>query len=168
MLLFGLDRFRAINDTHGHSAGDEVLLEVSARLQEQLDVSQPLARFGGDEFAVVAELEDEREAAALAQRLARTLAEPVGDVTLSASIGIAVEDEGGADLVQGADAAMHRVKARGGAAYEVFDRAMGGRLRDRIKIEEGLRRALANDELRLHYQPIVDLDRLRASSASRP
>ncbi len=64
----------------------------------------------------------------------------------------------GADLVQGADAALQRAKARGGGAFEVFDRAMGGRLRDRLRIEEGLRRALERDELRLVYQPIVDVE----------
>ena len=145
VLLLGLDRFRAVNDTHGHAAGDEVLMQVAARLQQELDVAQPLARFGGDEFAVLAELDDEREAAALAQRLAAALEEPIGDIFVTAAIGIAVEDRsngGATDLVQGADAAMQRVKARGGGAYEVFDRAMGGRLRDRLKIEDGLRRAL--------------------------
>ena len=79
-------------------------------------------------------------------------------VHLTAAVGIAVEDDDGADLVQGADAALQRAKARGGGAFEVFDRAMGGRLRDRLKIEDGLRRALERDELRLVYQPIVDLE----------
>jgi diguanylate cyclase (GGDEF)-like protein/PAS domain S-box-containing protein len=161
VLLVGLDRFRAVNDSHGHTAGDEVLMQVAARLQGELDVSQPLVRFGGDEFAVLAELDDEREAAALAQRLTASLEEPIGDIFVTAAIGIAVEDHaivGATDLVTGADAAMHRVKARGGGAYEVFDRAMGGRLRDRLKIEDGLRRALERDELRLHYQPIVEIE----------
>ena len=83
-------------------------------------------------------------------------------VHLTAAVGIAVEDSDGADLVQGADAALQRAKARGGGAFEVFDRAMGGRLRDRLKIEDGLRRALERDELRLVYQPIVDLETGRA------
>jgi diguanylate cyclase (GGDEF)-like protein len=161
VLLLGLDRFRAVNESHGHTAGDEVLMQVAARLQAELDLSQPLVRFGGDEFAVLAELDDEREAAALAERLNTSLEEPIGDIFVTAAIGIAVEDRtngGTTDLVTGADAAMQRVKARGGGTYEVFDRAMGGRLRDRLKIEDGLRRALERDELRLHYQPIVDLD----------
>jgi predicted signal transduction protein with EAL and GGDEF domain len=142
-----------------------VLMQVAARLQGELDLSQPLVRFGGDEFAVLAELDDEREAAALAQRLGASLEEPIGDIFVSAAIGIAIEDrnhEAPTDLVTGADAAMHRVKARGGGTYEVFDRAMGGRLRDRLKIEDGLRRALERDELRLHYQPIVDIDTRQA------
>jgi diguanylate cyclase (GGDEF)-like protein/PAS domain S-box-containing protein len=162
ILLLGLDRFRAINDTHGHAVGDEVLIEVATRLDQTLDASCPLARFGGDEFAVLAELRDEREAAELAQRLTRALESPVSGIHLSAAVGIAVEDDDGADLVQGADAALQRAKARGGGAFEVFDRAMGGRLRDRLKIENGLRRALERDELRLVYQPIVDVQSGRA------
>ncbi len=164
VLVVGLDRFRAVNDTHGHAVGDEILMQVAARLQLVLDVTQPLARFGGDEFAVLAELDDEREAAALAQRMADALEAPFQageDVFVTAAIGIAVEDPergGAADLVQGADAAVQRVKARGGAGFEVFDSAMGGRLRDRLRIEDGLRRAVERDELRLHYQPIVDIE----------
>ena len=140
-----------------------MLIEVATRLHGVLDVAQPLARFGGDEFAVLAECEDERAAAALAERLTETLAPPVNGLTLTATIGIAVEDLGhsSADLIQGADAALQRVKARGGSGFEVFDRAMEGRLRDRLRIEDGLRRAIANDELRLMYQPIWELDPFR-------
>ena len=162
ILLLGLDRFRAINDSRGHAVGDQVLIEVATRLDRALDATCPLARFGGDEFAVLAELRDEREAAELAQRLTRALEGPVAGIHLTAAVGIAVEDDDGADLVQGADAALQRAKARGGGAFEVFDRAMGGRLRDRLKIEEGLRRALERDELRLVYQPIVDVQTGRA------
>ena len=167
VLLVGLDRFRAVNDTLGHQAGDDVLIEVATRLHGVLDVAQPLARFGGDEFAVLAECEDERAAAALAERLTETLAPPVNGLTLTATIGIAVEDLGhtSADLIQGADAALQRVKARGGSGFEVFDRAMEGRLRDRLRIEDGLRRAIANDELRLMYQPIWELDPFRVVAA---
>jgi EAL domain-containing protein (putative c-di-GMP-specific phosphodiesterase class I) len=82
---------------------------------------------------------------------------------ITASIGIAIDDSSheGAELIQGADAAMGRVKARGGNTFEIFDRAMEGRLRDRLRIEDGLRRAIAHDELRLVYQPIVQLEPLR-------
>ncbi|MDA0170780.1 EAL domain-containing protein [Solirubrobacter taibaiensis] len=164
VLLIGLDRFRAVNDTHGHTAGDEVLIEVATRLHQVLDVAQPLARVGGDEFAVLAECEDERDAAELADRLARALDPPLETgLQVSAAIGIAIEEPGhdGVNLVQGADAAMQRVKGRGGNAFEIFDRAMAGRLRDRLRIEDGLRRAIAQDELRLVYQPILAVDTLR-------
>lgn len=161
VLLLGLDRFRAVNDTHGHDAGDQVLIEVSTRLHQVLDVAQPLARMGGDEFAVLAECADERELGELAARLAATFRAPLQTGSqITASIGMAIEEPGhtGTDLIQGADAAMGRVKSRGGNAFEMFDRAMEGRLRDRLLIEDGLRRAIAQDELRLVYQPIVQLD----------
>ena len=77
VLLIGLDRFRAINDSHGHAVGDQVLIEVATRLDQARDPSCPLARFGGDEFAVLAELSDEREAASLARRLTRALEAPL-------------------------------------------------------------------------------------------
>ena len=170
MLLIGLDRFRAVNDAHGHAAGDDVLVEVATRLHQVLDVAQPLARVGGDEFAVLAECEDERDAAELADRIAQALDPPLeGGVQVSAAIGIAIEepDHGGANLVQGADAAMQRVKGRGGNAFEIFDRAMAGRLRDRLRVEDGLRRAIAQDELRLVYQPILALDTRRTVAVER-
>ena len=164
VLLIGLDRFRAINDAAGHQMGDELLVEAATRLHQVLDVAQPLARFGGDEFAVLAECEDERAGAALAQRLGDVFEAPfTGALRMTASIGIAIEHSGhsAGELIQGADAAMQRVKARGGGAFEVFDRAMEGRLRDRLRIEEGLWRAIERDELRLMYQPILELDPLR-------
>lgn len=161
VFLLGLDRFRAVNDTHGHGAGDNVLIEVSTRLHQVLDVAEPLARMGGDEFAVLSECADEREAADVAARLARTFRAPLETGSqITASIGIAIEEPGhsAADLIQGADAAVERVKARGGNSFEIFDRAMEGRLRDRLRIEDGLRRAILKDELRLVYQPIVQLE----------
>jgi diguanylate cyclase (GGDEF)-like protein/PAS domain S-box-containing protein len=164
VFLLGLDRFRAVNDTHGHVAGDNVLIEIGRRLQLVLDDAQPLARMGSDEFAVLAECNDEREAALLAARLSAAFRAPLETGSqITASIGIAIEEVGhtSADLIQGADAAMDRVKARGGAAFEIFDRAMEGRLRDRLRIEDGLRRAILKDELRLVYQPIVQLDPFR-------
>ncbi|MDA0137985.1 EAL domain-containing protein [Solirubrobacter sp. CPCC 204708] len=164
VLLVGLDRFRAVNDTHGHAAGDAVLCEVAGRLRGVLEASHALARIGGDEFAVLAECEDERSSAELAQRLCGALLKPLETGSqITASVGIAVEEEGqrAADLLQSADAAMQRVKARGGNTFEIFDHAMEGRLRDRLKVEDGIRRAIAKDELRLVYQPIVELDPFR-------
>src|SRR3954447_26511123 len=164
VLLLGLDRFRAVNDTLGPAAADDVLVEVASRLHQVLDLAEPLARVGGDEFAVLTECEDERGAAALAQRLSTAPEAPFGaGVRIGAAVGIAIEHPGrdGEDLMQGADAAMQRVKARGGGGFEVYDRPMEGRLRDRLRIEEGLRRAIERDELRLVYQPIVQLDPLR-------
>src|SRR3954451_18240587 len=160
VLLLGLDRFRAVDDTLGPAAADDVLVEVASRLHQVLDLAEPLARVGGDEFAVLTEC----EAAALAQRLSTALEAPFGaGVRIGAAVGIAIEHpgRGGEELMQGADAAMQRVKARGGGGFEVYDRAMEGRRRDRLRIEEGLWRAIERDELRLVYQPIVQLDPLR-------
>ena len=176
VLLVGLDRFRAVNDTHGHAAGDEVLIEVATRLHQVLDVAQPLARFGGDEFAVLAECEDERAAAGLAERLTRALEPPVNGVKLTATIGIAIEDRDntGADLVQDADAALQRIKARGGGAFEVFDRAMEGRLRDRLQdrgraqASDRVRRAAARVPADLGARPLPRRRRRGARSLAAP
>jgi diguanylate cyclase (GGDEF)-like protein/PAS domain S-box-containing protein len=164
VLLLGIDDFKAVNDAAGHAAGDELLAETARRLSRELRPSETLARFGGDEFALLCELDDELEATARGERLLAALEPPFDagrQISLTAAVGIAVGRDGrrsAADLVQGADAAMHRAKARGGAGYEVFDRGMGGRLRDRLRIQEGLRQAVARDELRLHYQPIYSLE----------
>jgi diguanylate cyclase (GGDEF)-like protein len=165
VLLLGLDEFKTVNDAIGHAAGDEVLEQVARRLKDALNTAETLSRFGGDEFAVLSELDDELEATACGERLLAALEEPFAAglrrLHLTAAVGIAVEQgerPPAGELVQGADAAMHRAKARGGAGYEVFDRGMGGRLRDRLRIQEGLRQAIERDELRLHYQPIWALE----------
>jgi diguanylate cyclase (GGDEF)-like protein/PAS domain S-box-containing protein len=165
VLLVGLDEFKTVNDAVGHAAGDEVLEQVAGRLKGALTSAETLSRFGGDEFAVLSELDDELEATACGERLLAALEPPFAAgprrLHLTAAVGIAVEQDGrrpAGELVQGADAAMHRAKARGGAGYEVFDRGMGGRLRDRLRIQEGLRQAIERDELRLHYQPIWALE----------
>ncbi len=161
VLLLGLDEFKSVNDAVGHATGDDVLEQLAGRLRHSLTAAETLARFGGDEFAVLSELDDELEATACGERLLATLDAPFGTLHLTAAVGIAIEQDGrraAAELVQGADAAMHRAKARGGAGYELFDHGMGGRLRDRLRIQAGLREAIERAELRLHYQPILALD----------
>jgi diguanylate cyclase (GGDEF)-like protein/PAS domain S-box-containing protein len=171
VFVVALDRFRAVNDTHGHAAGDDLLVEVARRL-EGVVRAEPLARFGGDEFAVFGEFEDERAAVELGRWLSAVLKRPFGArVPLTTSIGIAVEDAercAAMELVQRADAAMQRVKSRGGATLELYDRAMAGRLRDQLRLEADLWRAIEHDELRLHYQRIqsvADPDRVVAVEA---
>ena len=162
-----VDRFKRINDSLGHSAGDEVLREVAARIQRTIRPEDTVARFGGDEFTVLCEsVGGVLEAVGVADRLQRELAEPVyaggAELRLSASIGIAIAEPGdemnGSRLVEDADAAMYRAKERGGARTELFDMAMRERAVEELSIEQELQRGLERGELRLFYQPIVNLE----------
>ena len=162
-----VDRFKRINDSLGHSAGDDVLREVAARIQRTIRPEDTVARFGGDEFTVLCEsVGGVLEAVGVADRLQRELAEPVyaggAELRLSASIGIAIAEPGdemnGSRLVEDADAAMYRAKERGGARTELFDMAMRERAVEELSIEQELQRGLERGELRLFYQPIVNLE----------
>ncbi|MEA2358633.1 MAG: hypothetical protein QOI62_1893 [Solirubrobacteraceae bacterium] len=171
VLFMDLDNFKVVNDSLGHHVGDQLLLEVAARLQRVLRRSDTVgrigggtvARFGGDEFVVLCEdLTEEREALVIAERISRALAQPVvlggQELVVSASIGLAVGTGGGATpeaLVRDADAAMYRAKEQGPGRCEVFDQAMRSRLLERMASETELRRAIDGGELRLVYQPIV-------------
>ena len=143
-----VDRFKRINDSLGHAAGDEVLREVAARIQRTLRPEDTVARFGGDEFTVLCEsIGGVLEAVGVADRLQREIAQPLraggAELRLSASIGIAIaepgDDANGSRLVEDADAAMYRAKERGGARTELFDMAMRERAVDAISIEQELR-----------------------------
>jgi diguanylate cyclase (GGDEF)-like protein/PAS domain S-box-containing protein len=162
-----VDRFKRINDSLGHAAGDEVLREVAARIQRMLRPDDTVARFGGDEFTVLCEsVGGVLEAVGVADRLQREISQPLraggADLRLSASIGIALAEPGEeADcsrLVEDADAAMYRAKERGGARTELFDVAMRERAVDALSIEQELQAGLERGELRLFYQPLVSLD----------
>ena len=162
-----VDRFKRINDSLGHSAGDDVLREVAARIQRTLRPEDTVARFGGDEFTVLCEtVGGVLEAVGVADRLQRELAEPVhaggAELRLSASIGIAMAEPGdemsASRLVEDADAAMYRAKERGGARTELFDMAMRERAVEELSIEQELQQGLERGELRLFYQPLVNLD----------
>ena len=162
-----VDRFKRINDSLGHGAGDDVLREVAARIQRTIRPEDTVARFGGDEFTVLCEsVGGVLEAVGVADRLQRELAEPVyaggAELRLSASIGIAIAEPGdemnGSRLVEDADAAMYRAKERGGARTELFDMAMRERAVEELSIEQELQRGLERGELRLFYQPIVNLE----------
>jgi diguanylate cyclase (GGDEF)-like protein/PAS domain S-box-containing protein len=162
-----VDRFKRINDSLGHAAGDEVLREVAARIQRMLRPDDTVARFGGDEFTVLCEsVGGVLEAVGVADRLQREIAGPLraggAELRLSASIGIALAESGeDADcsrLVEDADAAMYRAKERGGARTELFDVAMRERAVDALSIEQELQAGLERGELRLFYQPLVSLD----------
>jgi diguanylate cyclase (GGDEF)-like protein/PAS domain S-box-containing protein len=162
-----LDRFKRINDSLGHSAGDDVLREVAERLQRALRPDDTVARFGGDEFTVLCEsVGGVLEAVAVADRLQRELSAPLrvggAELRLSASIGVALAEAGdevdGVRLIEDADAAMYRAKERGGERTELFDGLMRERAVAALTVEQELQRGLETGELRLFYQPFVELE----------
>jgi diguanylate cyclase (GGDEF)-like protein len=163
VLSLDLDRFKQVNDTMGHEAGDRVLVEVAHRLRAAIRSSDLVARLGGDEFTVVAEVQSDRiEAARLAERLREVVARPVwlpqGSVTLTASIGLAFDaGHRAATLLRDADTALHKAKDHGRDRSEVFDDSLRAEAVRRASAERILRRALDEDGLRVLYQPIVDL-----------
>jgi Amt family ammonium transporter len=160
-----LDRFRLVNDSLGHEAGDRLLVEVARRLHRVTRAGDVVARLGGDEFTILCEeCPDAATAHAIAQRLNGVLSDPVPlggtQVFTSGSIGVLLVGElsgGAAEVIRDADAAMHAAKRRGKARYALFDAGMRGRARERLELEADLRRALAAGELVPHFQPIVDV-----------
>ncbi|MDQ1521444.1 MAG: hypothetical protein QOI55_2517 [Actinomycetota bacterium] len=164
VLFIDLDRFKRVNDSLGHAAGDELLTEVARRLRSAVrDIDTP-GRFGGDEFVVVCpDLSEERDVVAIAERVRQRLEEPFDvrgvQVFVGASIGIAVADSGtdAATLLGQADTAAYRAKDRGRNRYEIFDEDLRTTVARRLDTETGLRHALEHDELRLVYQPIVEM-----------
>lgn len=163
VLLLDLDRFAVVNDSLGHEAGDELLVELSFRLSQALPGAVELGRLGGDEFIVVAEVTGgAHHAVELARQVQLAVHEPiaVGDRQhfVTTSIGIALSAGSGAQgdaLIRDADAAMHRAKDRGRARYELFDSSLRADIVRRVKREAELRRALSTGALEVHYQPIV-------------
>ncbi len=174
VLLLDLDRFKQVNDTLGHPAGDILLTKVAARLKSLLRETDVLARLGGDEFAIVQAGEtSQREAArGLAERIIDVLGKPFdiegGDISIGTSIGIALapeHDTGSDSLLKMADLALYRAKSAGRNGYRFFDAEMSEVANARQEIESDLRRALAQNELELHYQPIIDARTLKVSGA---
>jgi diguanylate cyclase (GGDEF)-like protein len=165
VLFLDLDRFKLINDSLGHGAGDKLLVAVAERLAGVLRAGDTAARFGGDEFVILCEdVSGERQAIAIAERIASELDGPFviesDEVFAHTSVGIALATEPGARpeaLIRDADAAMYRAKERGGGVYEVFDDAMRERAVRRMATENALHRALDRGEFVMHYQPIVQM-----------
>ncbi|HTN24590.1 MAG TPA: EAL domain-containing protein [Solirubrobacteraceae bacterium] len=162
VLFLDIDRFKFVNDSLGHAAGDELLREVAARLVASIRPGDTAARFGGDEFAIL--LEDVEGIAAVehvALRILRALRAPFSvagrDVFVSASIGIAMEAASAGDMIRDADLAMYRAKAEGKGCHAVFEPAMHVAVVERADLEADLQRVIERDQLVLHYQPIVAL-----------
>ena len=163
LLFIDVDGLKVVNDSLGHDAGDEMLRETARRLDRALRGSDTVARIGGDEFLVAASgLRDVGEVSAVAQRLIDAFAPPLrfgaDELPVTASIGVAATSEASSpprELIRRADVAMYRAKARGGGCWVRFDEQMAGEVDARLEVESELRLALAHDELRVHYQPIV-------------
>jgi diguanylate cyclase (GGDEF)-like protein len=166
ILMLDLDRFKNVNDSLGHAAGDALLRQVAHRLKSTLRGTDVLARFGGDEFAVVqAECDDQRAGSIdLATRISKLIAEPFllpgHRVEIGTSIGIAMAPEHGSDqeqLLKKADLAMYRSKSAGRNRYTVYDEAMSVELEARNTLEGDLRDAIAGCQFEVHYQPFFDV-----------
>jgi diguanylate cyclase (GGDEF)-like protein len=165
LLFLGLDNFKTINESLGHSVGDKLLIEVSKRLQRLLPDIDAIARIGGDEFNIILEHRVGMPwVDLLAQRLIDALADPFvlddHNVYVGVSIGIAIYPGDGetAEVLQSsADAALHQAKLNGRGILRFFSPEMTSQAKQRLRLEADLRRALEQDELQLYYQPQVDL-----------
>jgi diguanylate cyclase (GGDEF)-like protein/PAS domain S-box-containing protein len=166
VLFVDLDNFKVINDTLGHQAGDELLVAVAARLRDTLRGSDTAARLGGDEFTILlANIDSGSQASAAADRILDELRRPFDlgghEVVVSASIGIAFGEAGADDpddLLRAADTALYEAKGHGKGRHETYQQTMNVRAWRRLEVENELRLAIARGDLRVHYQPIVDLE----------
>ena len=165
VMFVDLDRFKTINDSLGHAVGDALLREVAMRLVNQLRIGDTICRIGGDEFVVVLpEIKRAGDAAQVAQKVIEQLSAPIQvderELSVTPSIGIAVFPDDGRDaetLIRNSDAAMYHAKEMGRANYQFFTAEMNLAASRRLALESDLRRALGRDELRVHYQPVLDV-----------
>jgi diguanylate cyclase (GGDEF)-like protein len=164
VLFLDLDQFKLVNDSLGHAAGDELLAAVAPRLEQAVRPGDTVARFGGDEFAVLAEdVGDEHGATRIAERIAEGLTrsfivrerEHFVSASIGISLGTGVEDP--EVLIRDADSALYRAKEHGRGGFEIFDEVMRSRVIEHMQTENDLRRALQREEFVIHYQPIVRL-----------
>ncbi|UJB69250.1 EAL domain-containing protein [Acaryochloris sp. 'Moss Beach'] len=165
VLFVDLDRFKMVNDSLGHPVGDKLLIATAQRLQKCLRPTDTVARFGGDEFAILLEqIADVNSVCTLAERINRELGAPyeLGNYDLfnSASIGIVQSNIRYAlaeELIRDADIAMYQAKTNGKGCYAVFDAVMHTQVKGQLTLENDLRRVITDQQLTLHYQPIVSL-----------
>ncbi|WUR15196.1 EAL domain-containing protein [[Empedobacter] haloabium] len=165
VLLIDLDRFKFVNDTLGHKAGDQLLKTIAARLQSSVRESDTVARLSGDEFvAILSEYPEQSLSPDVVGRIMRALAQPVDlegkEFIVTCSIGVAVYEGDGAPsrhLIEQADIAMYSAKKLGRNCYQFFEHSMNEEAQERLRIESALRNALVRQEFVLHYQPQLDL-----------
>ena len=165
VLFVDLDRFKVINDSLGHTAGDALLFTAASRFRDAVRTGDTVARFGGDEFVVLVEnLADETDALRVAEQLSHTLDEPVRigaqEIHVTASIGIVVGRPGrdtAEGLVRDADVAMYRAKTNGRARFEVFDADLRLQALERLEIEGAIRTGIGQHEFVVHYQPEIEI-----------
>lgn len=166
ILALDVDNFKLVNDVHGHMAGDDLIREVGARISATLRGGDVLARLGGDEFAIIeSSTSQPRHAMVLAQRIIETMQQPIrladAEIMVSISVGIAlypVDGNAVEDLLRNADTAMYRAKADGKATFCFFEPQMDAALDARRRLEARLRRAITEERLAVHYQPLVNSD----------
>lgn len=172
VMFLDLDKFKAINDTHGHQAGDVVLREVAARVCACVRQVDTISRLGGDEFVVLlSDIKGADQAAHVAVALPEAVARPIDvggkEVTLSASVGIALCPDDGADvetLLHHADVAMYHAKQNGRGTFRFFSPAMNAHVIARVELENRLRQALDSKEFLLQYQPEIEVATGRVTS----
>ena len=165
VLFLDLDRFKVINDSLGHSVGDELLRQVAERIQEYVREGDTVARLGGDEFTLlVPGITAEEDAAKIAKKICDAIHDPFWidgrELFVTTSMGVAVYPSDGHDaetLVRNADSAMYRAKEQGRDNYQLYTPAMNAKAVERLSLESRLRQAVANDELELHFQPFFDM-----------
>jgi diguanylate cyclase (GGDEF)-like protein/PAS domain S-box-containing protein len=169
VLFLDLDHFKVVNDSLGHTLGDALLREIATRLRASVREGDVVARVGGDEFTIVLqELDKKEDAAAMAQRVLRVVAEPIDidgqRLYITASIGIAVYPDDGEDsetLVKNADNAMYRAKAVGRNCYEMSTQELSRSMQERLTLESGLHQAMERNEFEVYYQPQIDVRTMR-------
>jgi diguanylate cyclase (GGDEF)-like protein len=163
VIALDIDRFKTVNDSLGHGAGDELLVAVARRIAESLRSADTAARLGGDEFAVLLEdLGDVDEAVLVAERITAALVAPVvvsgREVYVKVSLGIAVGGHEALELLRQADVAMYRAKRDGKGRHRVFEDSMQAEVVERLELEGELLAAIERDDIEVHYQPVIALD----------
>ncbi|MDB5055923.1 MAG: hypothetical protein JWM44_3973 [Bacilli bacterium] len=161
VMFLDLDRFKAVNDTYGHSVGDSLLQNVAERLKLCLRASDTVTRMGGDEFMIILSgLKELDQMTGLAEKLLAALSMPLKleslELTISGSLGISVFPQHGNDpevLIRNADAAMYYAKSQGRNSYQLYEQEMNAQAKERLQMEKALHEALIRDEFLLHYQP---------------